>query len=210
MVAYMGFAEEKTSSDEIISYNPKTDRVVESKDIPEWAVRATEVADMAKTKWSISRRTMQWYSSKKLLPPTVQYGREAYYDKRNIYLYLTTLRTLFDYFDAGSDEIIKIFKKLKNHPTVATPEGKKDAMKALHDFLKEYVEYRECELDVHGKKEGLEGQIYLPENIVTRLKETKSFVFQFLQEKPESLLGNEVTDIVEMAMNYKRIPVPPF
>ena len=76
-----------------------------------------EVYKIAKEKYNINERTMQWYASDGLIPKPIHEGKEAYYDieESRIYDYLYLIEALRFLYNLSLYKIRDIFRKYKNN-----------------------------------------------------------------------------------------------
>lgn len=142
-----------------------------SPSIPEWAVHISQVYAWAEKSRPFggkqTKRTIQWYSSSGLIPSPQRIGKEAYYDKREIFKYIRTIEILNRKFGLLLSEIHDIICAVRDLADRDTGEiilettdnmGEHDSIRpitALANLLEEYLEYEwneasQCDSTIDG------------------------------------------------------------
>jgi DNA-binding transcriptional MerR regulator len=128
--------------------------------VPEWAIHISEVYKWAERPrrfgGKLTKRTIQWYSSSGLLPSPERIGKEAYYNRHNIFSYLRAIEILNRKFGLLLSEIQKIFRKAASLAVdqggmVTDVDGEGDPVLeypvvVLSTLLEEFLEYEDNEM----------------------------------------------------------------
>jgi DNA-binding transcriptional MerR regulator len=128
--------------------------------VPEWAIHISKVYSWGEKPRrfgnKITKRTIQWYSSSGMIPQATRIGKEAYYNKYEIFAYLRVIELLNRKFGLLLSQIRRTILAVKR----ITEEGSGGIVQdvdqngepvtippinALEEFLEEYLEYEDQE-----------------------------------------------------------------
>ncbi len=116
--------------------------------LPEWAIHIEEVYRWAARPTifggELPKRTVRWYSSAGLLPLPEHFGKNAYYDRRNIFCYLQVIEILNKTFKLSLPATKIILDKIKAMPSFKFPPGRNKSGAAfpiadIYDFLVDFI-----------------------------------------------------------------------
>jgi len=116
--------------------------------LPEWAIHISEVYKWASRPTifggELSKRAVRWYSSAGLLPLPEHFGKQAYYDRRNIFYYLQVIEILNKTFKMSLPDIKIIIDKIKAMPSFTFPPEQNKSGAAfpiadIYDFLVDFI-----------------------------------------------------------------------
>lgn len=195
--------------------------------VPDWAVHISQVYYWAENPrrfgGKLTKRTIQWYSSSGLIPSAKRFGKEAYYNRHEIFAYLRVIEILNRKFGLLLSEIRDIIQKADNIENGGESgcvcvgvdaEGRPDfesSIVVLNELLEEYLEYEQneasmCDGSVDGPEfspEQSQRLISLEAEIVKRLRGDKETVEKLLQ-------GGVITLEGELFPKGKAAPEMPF
>ena len=127
---------------------PALKRLNKEQQLPEWAIHISEVYEWAAQPTifggALPKRTIRWYSSSGLLPLPEHYGKNAYYDKRNIFCYLRVIELLNKAFKLPLPAIKSIVDKIAHMPAINNSRGQHGSASAfpivdVYDFLVDFI-----------------------------------------------------------------------
>ena len=116
--------------------------------LPEWAIHIEEVYSWAARPTifggELLKRTVRWYSSAGLLPLPEHFGKNAYYDRRNIFCYLQVIEILNKTFKLSLPATKIILDKIKAMPSFKFLPGRNKSGAAfpiadIYDFLVDFI-----------------------------------------------------------------------
>ena len=116
--------------------------------MPQWAIHISEVYKWAARPTifggALPKRTVRWYSSAGLLPLPEHFGKNAYYDRRNIFCYLQAIEILNKTFKLSLPQIKIILDKIKAMPSFTFPpelskSGAAFPIADIYDFLVDFI-----------------------------------------------------------------------
>lgn len=137
--------------------------------LPDWAIHISKVYAWAEQPrpfgGKITKRTIQWYSSSGMIPPASRIGKEAYYNKNEIFHYLRVIEILNRKFNLLLSQVRTIIRNLQSLADEDglihlgfdenDDEGIIHPVEAISDLLQEYLEYEgneaaQCEATMDG------------------------------------------------------------
>jgi DNA-binding transcriptional MerR regulator len=134
--------------------------VAGDQNVPDWAVHISEVYAWAEKPrrfgGQLTKRTIQWYSSSKLVPSPVRFGKEAYYNRHQIFSYLRVIEILNRKFGLLLSEIHKVIRTAESFASyqecmcVGMDADDEPIMEypvvVLSNLLEEFLEYERNEM----------------------------------------------------------------
>ena len=130
------------------SIMPTINRSNKVQQLPQWTIHISDVYSWAARPTifggELPKRTVRWYSSAGLLPLPEHFGKNAYYDRRNIFCYLQVIEILNKTFKLSLHDIKTILDRIKAMPPFKLPASQNKSGTAfpiadIYDFLVDFI-----------------------------------------------------------------------